>query len=89
MTTPPSAIFWSRPRTRYPPHGDNTANYKGEQGLRARAHPWRGGLAERDASCMLHRNSLLGALTQAPIPTAAHADTSQFKSKARKVADVV
>ena len=34
-------------------------------------------------------NSLLGALTQAPILTAAHADTSQFKSKARKVADVV
>ena len=52
MTTPPSAIFWSRPRTRYPPHGDDTANYKGEQGLRARAHPWKGDLAERDTSCM-------------------------------------
>ena len=34
-------------------------------------------------------NSLLGALTQALILTAAHADTSQFKSEARKVADVV
>ena len=53
MTTPSSAIFWSRPRMRYPPHGDITANYKKEQGLLALAHLWRGSLAGRDSSCML------------------------------------
>ena len=75
---------------RYPPHGDITANYKVEQGLpqfftgQTRAHLWRGSPAERDASCMLHGNSLLGALTQALIPTAAHADTSLLKSDSAK-----
>ena len=65
-----SAIFWSRPRMRYPPHGDITANYKVEQGLpqflRGRPGPTCGGVALRRGT--LHAcywNSLLGALTQA------------------------
>ena len=52
--------------------------------------PTRGGIG--NARGTLHAcywNSLLGALTQASILTAAHADTSQLKSKARMVADVV
>ena len=47
-TTPPSAIFWSRPRLRDPPH-----NYRAKKGLRTRTRPWRGSLAERDASCIV------------------------------------
>ena len=42
MTTPSSAIFWSRPRMRCPPHGDTLPNGGGDQGLRAGPHLWRG-----------------------------------------------
>ena len=89
MTTLSSAISWSRPRMRCPPHGDTLPNEGGEPRPAGRASPVAGQLLRRGTLHACYWNSLLGALTQALILTAAHADTSQLKSKARMVADVV
>ena len=53
MTTPSSAIFWSRPRMRCPPHGDTLPNGGGDTARGPGLTCGGGALAERDASCML------------------------------------
>ena len=66
-----------------------TWRHTAKQGGGARAPPVEGEPLRRGTLHACYWNSLLGALTQASILTAAHADTSQLKSKARMVADVV
>ena len=102
MTTPSSAIFWSRPRYdsagflarepsthALPTTWRHTAKWGESPRPAGRASPVEGQPLRRGTLHACYWNSLLGALTQALILTAAHADTSQLKSKARKVADVV
>ena len=67
----------------------HTAKWGGGPRPAGRASPVAGQPLRRGTLHACYWNSLLGALTQALILTAAHADTSQFKSKARMVADVV
>ena len=67
----------------------HTAKWGGGPRPAGRASPVEGQPLRRGTLHACYWNSLLGALTQALILTAAHADTSQFKSEARKVADVV
>ena len=67
----------------------HTAKQGGGTRPAGRAPPVEGEPLRRGTLHACYWNSLLGALTQASILTAAHADTSPLKSKARMVADVV